>query len=199
MSIQKWISLFIRTLVIGCIVGLVVGVIVEWETLSQGMSDGHVKGAFIDLFIKVVLGGLFSMISQMGFFAYLTLHRIMLGIFRSHSRWGVIQLLLILFVFFDFVYLRYSALHSHGESLWEYIIPPAILLVISLIVAEMKKRDTNKIAYIPTLFFMFVVTTLEWLPDLRQKDNMFWVMGLTLIACNAYQILKLHRLLKETK
>ena len=200
MNIQKWVSLFVKTLLLGCVVGLIVGIIAQWGELVEGFTNGHVTGGLIDLCMKVVLGGLFSVISQMGFFAYLTLHRIMLGVFRSHSRWGIVQWVLILFTFFDLVYFRYSVFAEKGDALWSYFIPPVVLIICSYIVAEIKKRETNHIAFTPTLFFMFVVTTIEWLPDLRQKENnMFWVMGLTLIICNAYQILKLHRLLKDAK
>ncbi|GGE54682.1 KinB-signaling pathway activation protein [Pullulanibacillus camelliae] len=199
MSIRKWVSLFLKTLLLGCVVGLVIGIIVQWHSQLHGLRDGHISGFFINLFVIFVLGGLFSVISQMGFFFYLTLHRIALGIFRSHSRWGIVQWFLIVVTFVDFIYLRYKAF-GHGESVIGYLIPPVVLFIIALVIAEVKKRETNKIAYIPALFFMFVVTTLEWLPVLRQKENsMFWVMGLTLVVCNAYQMLKLHRLLKETQ
>lgn len=199
MSSKKWVSLFLKTLLLGCVVGMVIGIIVQWHTQMQGLYDGHISGFFINLMVIGVLGGLFSVISQMGFFFYLTLHRIALGIFRSHSRWGIVQWFLISVTFVDFIYLRYSAF-GHGEGVGGYFIPPVILIIIALAVAEIKKRETNKIAYIPALFFMFVVTTLEWLPVLRQKETtMFWVMGLTLVVCNAYQMLKLHRLLRQVK
>ena len=62
------------------------------------------------------MGFLFSVISQMGFFAYLTVHRFGLGIFKSVSLWNAVQVVLILFVLFDFVYLRYENFAEPGES-----------------------------------------------------------------------------------
>lgn len=199
MDIRKWVSLFGKTLLLGAVLGLVLGVIFQWNTLVSGYKAGHVKGFYAQLFNLFVFGGLFSVLSQMGFFAYLTVHRIALGMFRSHSRWGIIQVGLILFVFFDLIFLRYTAFADEGDTIWGYILMPIILIIFALIVAEVKKRETNKIAYIPTIFFMFVVTTLEWIPGLRTgADPNVWVMGLTLVACNAYQVLKLHRLVKES-
>ena len=60
------------------------------------------------------VGFIFSVISQMGFFAYLTIHRFGLGMFRSPSLWNIVQLFFIAFVLFDFVYLR-SVLIANGE------------------------------------------------------------------------------------
>jgi len=110
----------------------------------------------------------------------------------------MIQLFLILVTFFDLIYYRFINAHNK-TSLIVYFILPVVLAVISYLVAQKKKRETNQHAFVPTLFFMFVITTVEWLVGLLHNGDtrIIWEIGLALIACNAYQILKLHRLIKE--
>ncbi|KHF28867.1 hypothetical protein LR68_02251 [Anoxybacillus sp. BCO1] len=59
-------------------------------------------------------------------------------------------------------------------------------------------RETNKEAFIPALFFMVVVTVIEWFPVLRiNEENWLYLMLFPLLICNAYQLLMLHRLLRK--
>lgn len=191
MSIRIWVALFIKTLGLGAVAALFFGLI-----LLNPFSTGNFLGFFVT---TAIMGLLFSAISQMGFFAYLTLHRIGLGMFKSHSLWSKVQWVLIAFTFFDLVYLRYQAFAKDHESVFSYLVLPVILLVVSYIVAEIKKRETNHYAFVPTMFLMFVVTAIEWIPDLRTNDQWLWIMGGTLLACNTYQVLKLHRLLRANQ
>lgn len=189
-------SLFGRTIIVGAGVYLIAAVVTQWGDFMRAFSEGHLLGIVIQIINFIIFGFLFSVLSQMGFFAYLTLHRIALGMFRTY--WGPIQLVLIAFAFFDLVYFRYTAFARGGEPVWPYLLLPLILLIVSLVVAEVKKRETNRHAYIPTIFFMFVITVLEWLVGLTHNDTRsIWVIGVTLMACNAYQVLKLHRLIKK--
>ena len=51
---------------------------------------------------------------------------------------------------------------------------------------------TNRTTFVSALFFMVVVTILEWLPVLRpNEESWIYLMIFPLIACNAYQILML--------
>lgn len=193
MNIAKWVRLFFRTLGIGIAVYFIIGAIAEWNGISRYFSTGDIKGVLFTFANFIIFGGMFSVISQMGFFAYLTVHRIGLGIFRSY--WSMVQVVLIAFAFFDLIYFRYTAF---GGAFWTYFIIPVVLLFVSLAVSEVKKRETNRHAYIPTFFLMFVVTTIEWLVGLTQSDSaIIWEIGLTLMACNAYQVLTLHRLIAQ--
>ncbi|WEG12622.1 KinB-signaling pathway activation protein [Pullulanibacillus sp. KACC 23026] len=195
MNVQKWVSFFTKTLLIGALVYFFAGLFTQWHHLSESIHKGTYLGALIQVFVLMVFGGMFSVLSQMGFFAYLTLHRIALGMFGSHSLWANVQWLLIAFAVFDLVYFRHLAFAKNGESIVSDLLLPVILLVIALVTAYYKKRATNSYAFVPTIFFMFVITTIEWLVGLFQKDfSLVCVIGLTLIACNAYQILTLHKL-----
>lgn len=129
----------------------------------------------------------------MGFFAYLTIHRFGLGIFKS--LWNAVQVLLIAFVLFDLVYLRYNAFAEKGESILPYIGLAAIVLAAGLIVAFLKVKQTNKEAFIPAMFFMIVVTVIEWVPVLRVNEHSWvYLMLFPLLICNAYQLMVLHKL-----
>ena len=195
LNVRKWLGLFFTTFILGGIVALATDAAIQWKDLL-GEPTGHIAGFIITAFI---MGLLFSGLSQMGFFAYLTIHRIGLGIFKSHNLWSKVQLLLVVVTFFDLGYFRAAFFGRHGAANWVYWLPPVILLGLSLIVAEWKKKETNRYAFVPTLFLMFVVTVIEWVPALKQNGLYLWVMGITLFVCNTYQVMRLHRLLGQTK
>jgi KinB signaling pathway activation protein len=198
-NVQKWVSFFSKTLFIGAFVYLIIGSIVQRNQLAASFHN-HWPATLIQLFVLMVFGGMFSVLSQMGFFAYLTLHRIAVGMLRSHALWGKVQLVLIAFTFFDLFYFRFTVFSKQDESVLSDVLLPVILLAVSLIVAFIKKRATNAYAFIPTLFFMFVITVLEWLVGLFQHDlGIVWVIGITLIMCNGYQVLTLHKLTIKDK
>ncbi|MFC7394884.1 KinB-signaling pathway activation protein [Scopulibacillus cellulosilyticus] len=199
MNIRKWVSLFFTTLIIGGAAGLVIGYLVEWRSYTDTIFDGKILNFIVSLLTLFGTGCLFSILSQMGFFAYLTIHRIGLGMFGSASLWSKVQLVFILFIFFDLVYFRYQAFGGKHQSIFTFFILPLALLIVSLFIALWKKQETNRYAFIPTLFFMFVVTVIEWLPVLKPNDlRWIWIMGVTLVICNAYQVLILHRLIQKT-
>jgi KinB signaling pathway activation protein len=131
----------------------------------------------------------------MGFFAYLTVHRFGLGIFKSVSLWNGVQVVITLFVLFDLVYLRYETFAKSGDSLLPYIVLVVLLLIPALVTAWFKAKQTNREAFIPALFFMIVVTVIEWFPVLRVNEHSWvYLMLFSLLACNAYQLLILHKL-----
>lgn len=191
---RNWVRLFVSTLLIGAAAGMITGLIVEAKLYKD----------FVDfLALGIWLFGvscIFSLISQMGFFAYLTIHRFGLGIFRSIKLWNAVQIVLIAFVLFDLVYLRYTAFAEKGDSIAPYFIPAAILTVIGLAIAYLKQRETNREAFIPALFFMVVVTTIEWFPVLKANDfEWVTIMFVALVVSNAWQIMLLHRLNANSK
>ena len=195
MTSRNWVRLFMTTLVIGGLTTAIVGFIVRWSEFQSYFTDFRIKDILLTLIWLIVMGFLFSVISQMGFFAYLTVHRFGLGIFKSVSLWNAVQVVLIVFALFDLVYLRYTTFAKSGDSILPYVGLALILLVVSLGAAWMKLKQTNKAAFIPALFFMIVVTIVEWVPVLR-VNNRSWVylMLFALMACNAYQLLILHKL-----
>lgn len=195
MTSRNWVKLFLNTLGIGGLTTAIVGFIVHWNEFLPYFTGLKILDIISAAVWMIVMGFLFSVISQMGFFAYLTIHRFGLGIFKSVSLWNGVQVVLLLFTVFDLVYLRYQSFAKAGDSLWPYMALALFLVVIGLGVAWFKAKKTNSSAFIPTLFFMVAATVVEWVPVLR-VNNQSWLllMGTTLLACNAYQILILHKL-----
>ena len=194
-----WVKLFMRTLLVGGVTTAVLGFIVRWSEFQSYFTEFQIIDILSTTIWLLFMGFLFSVISQMGFFAYLTVHRFGLGIFKSVSLWNAVQVVLILFVLFDLVYLRYENFAEQGESVLPYIGLAALLLIISLIVAWFKAKQTNREAFIPALFVMIVVTAIEWVPVLRVNEKSWLLlMMFALLACNAYQLLILHKLNAES-
>ncbi|OFD68110.1 KinB signaling pathway activation protein [Bacillus mycoides] len=198
MNSRKWVRLFFTTLFLGGISTIFIGFVLEWDKYAKFFQNFDGKEILAVSFWLMGVGFIFSVISQMGFFAYLTIHRFGLGMFRSSSLWNAVQLFFIAFVLFDFVYLR-SVLIANGEvSLGNNILVAGMLFVFGAIVAYIKSKETNKKAFVPALFFMVVVTILEWVPALRINDtDWLYLMVIPLLLCNAYQLLVLHRLIGQ--
>jgi KinB signaling pathway activation protein len=196
---RKWVRLFFTTLFLGGISTVIIGFVLEWDKYAKFFQNFDGKEILAVSFWLMGVGFIFSVISQMGFFAYLTIHRFGLGMFRSSSLWNIVQLFFIAFVLFDFVYLR-SVLIANGEvSLGNNILVAGVLFMFGAIVAYIKSKETNKKAFVPALFFMVVVTILEWVPALRINDtDWLYLMVIPLLLCNAYQLLILHRLIGKT-
>ncbi|ACJ82382.1 KinB signaling pathway activation protein KbaA [Bacillus paranthracis] len=199
MNSRKWVRLFFTTLFLGGVSTVIIGFVLEWDKYAKFFQNFDGKEILAVSFWLMGVGFIFSVISQMGFFAYLTIHRFGLGMFRSPSLWNIVQLFFIAFVLFDFVYLR-SVLIANGEiSLGNNILVAGVLFMFGAIVAYIKSKETNKKAFVPALFFMVVVTILEWVPALRINDtDWLYLMVIPLLLCNAYQLLILHRLIGKT-
>ncbi|MDZ5474678.1 KinB-signaling pathway activation protein [Bacillus sp. 31A1R] len=195
MNSRNLVRLFLSTLLVGGITTGIVGFIVRWDEFQPYFTDFNALEILSILFWLFGVGLIFSIISQMGFFAYLTVHRFGLGIFKSLKLWNAVQLILIVFVLFDLVYFRFKAFAKEGDSILSYVGVAIFIALVGIIIAYIKSKQTNKEAFIPALFFMVVVTTLEWVPVLRvNEESWLYLMLLPLLVCNAYQLLILHKL-----
>ncbi|MEH7010739.1 KinB-signaling pathway activation protein [Neobacillus niacini] len=195
MTSRIWVRLFMTTLFIGGITTAIVGFIINWNEYVHYFTDFRIINILSALFWFILWGFLYSVISQMGYFAYLTVHRFGLGIFKSVSLWNGVQVVFILFVLFDLVYLRYETFAKSGDSILPYIGLTVFLLLVGLVTAWYKAKQTNREAFIPALFFMIVVTVIEWFPVLRvNEQSWLYLMLFSLLACNAYQLIVLHKL-----
>ncbi|MED5076319.1 KinB-signaling pathway activation protein [Geobacillus stearothermophilus] len=193
MNSRKWVRLFLTTLLIGGIATAAVGIVLNWKEFGHLLVRFEVIEFLVVLLWHVGVGFIFSVISQAGFFAYLTVHRFGLGMFRS--LWNAVQLVLIIFVLFDLVYFRYMVFADKGDSIIPYVLTALFILAVGLAVAYIKSAQTNKGAFVPALFFMVVVTVIEWFPVLRINDrDWLYLMLIPLLVCNAYQLLILHKL-----
>ncbi|WP_428910427.1 KinB-signaling pathway activation protein [Niallia sp. Krafla_26] len=197
MTSRNVVKLFFTTLLIGGFVTGITGFVVRWEEFSSYFTNIELLSIVSTFFWLFCFGFIFSLVSQVAFFAYLTVHRFGLGIFRSF--WSSVQVVLIAFALFDLVYFRYKAFAQSGDSVVPYIFPAIMLLVIGLFIGFLKAKQTNKAAFIPAVFFMTVVTIIEWAPILRlNDDNWTYLMIFPLLACNIYQLLILHKLNEDS-
>ncbi|TMW70193.1 KinB activator protein [Alteribacter natronophilus] len=175
---------------------MLMGLMLDFNTHMQDLRQGQIGG----LFMLFTGAGIWTIIAQMGFFAYLTIHRFGLGIFKSLKLWNRVQVVLILFALFDLMFFRYLAFGTADETMFDYAAMPFFLLVYGVIVAYLKAKDTNFTAFIPALFFMVVVTTIEWIPALRENDMTFLITAIVpLLVANTWQLLVLHRLHEQPK
>lgn len=197
---RNWVRLFLSTLLLGGSSTAITGFVVRWDKYGPLFFSMDILGILSVLLLLFGVGLIFSVISQMGFFAYLTIHRFGLGIFRSVSLWNAVQIIMIAFVLFDLVYFRYRFFAQPGDSFIPYGLVAFIILIIGMAVAYVKKIKTNNEAFVPALFFMTVVTTIEWVPALQINDrNWLYLMMFPLLICNAYQLLVLPKLIADSQ
>lgn len=194
------VKLFFTTLLVGGVVTVLTAFIVRWNEFLPYFTDFAIFKILSTAIWMFVLGMVFSVLSQMGFFAYLTVHRFGLGIFKSSSLWNGIQVVLILFALYDLVYFRYKAFAEEGEGILLYLAPAVMILIVGLVVAYFKMKQTNKSAFIPAVFFMTVISIVEWVPALRTDDPRWvYLMIFPLIVCNIYQLFILHKLNEQSE
>lgn len=179
-----------KTLVIGAVTGLITSFFVKSSTYAEVLKPISLELLGVVLF-HIGLGLVFSIISQTGFFAYMFINRYGHSFFRSY--WPLVQILLVAFVLFDLVYFPYQATDI---SLYLLILMSVGIFLIAVFVAVLKVKGTNRSAFIPALFVMVVITSIEWVPGLRASVDYAWLMIIPLLACNAYQLLILHHLTK---
>ncbi|WP_368653740.1 KinB-signaling pathway activation protein [Ornithinibacillus sp. 4-3] len=191
MNSRKLVGFFFKTLFLGAIICLVASFFIKSDVYLDNIKAGEWFG-LVGLFAwYMVYGMLYSIISQAGFFAYLFINRFGLGLFRSF--WPTVQGLLIAFVIFDLVYFPYKA--TEGIALYWFIAMALAIFAYGWIIAKIKAKETHARAFMPALFLMVVMTAIEWVPGLRSEGiDITALMIITLLACNTYQLLMLHRL-----
>ncbi|WP_281884114.1 KinB-signaling pathway activation protein [Paenibacillus sp. YYML68] len=196
MTIRKWFYLFWTTLAIGTVVGILTGLTMQL-TDPEAVLSGKAIG--FTILSSLLIGSTISVLSQMGFFAYLIVRHIFMGMIPKKWIWDYVQIFTIIVVLVDLVYLRYVD-SAHEGSFSTYFLLPAFILIVSVVVAYAKVKATNTSAWIPTLFFMIVLSTLEAIPALRLGKTASTIfMVIPLLACNAWQILILHKVLNTNK
>jgi len=195
-TIRNWVIFFFKALLIGGAVTGVLGLFIRWEdAFAPYVASGEYTEFAASFLWFVFLGMTMSVLSQMGFFAYLTVHQFGVNIFRTLTLWNWVQLLIIALVIFDLIKFRFMPLADTKSQMLLYLGLLTLLLVTGLVVAYLKAKWTKKHTFISALFFMIVITTLEWLPvlmvDEKDVDRYVTLLLFPLLAVNAYQLLKL--------
>ncbi|MCA1057101.1 KinB-signaling pathway activation protein [Rossellomorea aquimaris] len=200
MTIRNWIRFFVHTLTIGGVITAIASLFIRWDQYSPYIQDGNVIGILSSLLWFLFVGFTFSVISQMGYFAYLTIHQFGLGMFKTF--WNSVQIVLIGFVLFDLIYFRFRAFAEEDASYTPYILLGIGILLVGMLVAYVKNKqsDSRVNTFISALFFMVVVTTLEWLPVLLVNSiKWLYLMLIALLVCNAYQLLRLPKYIEQSQ
>ena len=197
MTSRKLVQLFFKTLLLGGAAGLLASFFIEWQQYANVLRPFDLMEVIGLLVFFTGLGFVFSAVSQTGFFAYLFINQFGLGMFRSY--WKLVQVALIAFVVFDLVYFPYK--DAEGKiSVFLFIAIAAGILLYGWIIASIKAKQTNPRAFLPALFLMVVMTTLEWVPGLRVSGYEYaFLMIIPLLVCNTYQLLILHKLSAGTE
>ncbi|MEK3760608.1 KinB-signaling pathway activation protein [Paenibacillus sp. FSL P4-0338] len=192
MSLRKWFYLFWTTLLIGA-----GGAVIAGLALQIGNGGIEFKGTADLLLYSLILlgyGVLVSVYAQLGFFAYLILNYTGIGVFPRKA-WRYIQLVLAVLALFELMFLRTFV--SGDQSARTDLTLGVAILFTALIVSWLKIRSTNASAWVPTFFFMTAITIVEIIGVLRiGVDSATIFILVPLVACNAFQILMLHRVLK---
>jgi KinB signaling pathway activation protein len=197
---RKVVNLFLKTLALGGLVGLIVSLFVNVSgAYTENLQPFNFLGLIGVMLFFIGHGMLYSAVSQTGFFAYLYVHRLGLSIFRSF--WPTVQIVLIAFITFDLIYFPYKDAEGEVSLVW-FILAAVALVAYGWVIAKIKAKETKKHAFVPALFFMVVFTVIEWVPALRiglVGADFSLIMIITLLACNTYQLLVLHRLNNSAK
>ena len=174
----------------------VASLFIRWDFYQPYLVNGEI-GEFIAAFTwMILLGFTMSVIAQAGFFAYLTLHQVGVNIFRTLTLWNWVQMLLIVIVLVDLVVFRFAPGAESAKD-WLLYIGLLLFLVFAAIATALRKIQMTEKQHIliPSVFFMIVITSLEWIIALMgQQGNIDTYVALLLfplVAVNAYQLLML--------
>jgi KinB signaling pathway activation protein len=186
MTIRKLFFLFWTTLLIGGISAPVIGGILQELTGPIGL----------DIERQLWAGVMFGAVAQMGFFAYMVFNMVAVGFLRNQTVYQGLQLLLTLGALYQAAMWGWQK--EDSPSLLNTLILPGTLLIAGLMAAWFKQKATKPEAFVPTVFFMVTATMLEAIPSLEQRSiEMVLLMVCSLLVCNAWQIMQLHRLVKD--
>lgn len=199
MSLKKWFYLFVTTILWGGAAGIVTGLYLQWT--DQEQPFGLSVPALGYNITAMVLGGVtLSILSQMGYFAYLSVRFIAVSILRSRFLWDILQGVLTGVTLFDLAYFRHAYFAPEGSSFLPFFDLPLVLLIVGAFVAFWKVKQTNRSAFVSTLFFISAVTTIEAVPALKLNNTASVLfMMVPLLVCNTWQIMITGKILQNKK
>lgn len=178
------------TLLIGLVSTVIVSFFLGYDKLTIYLTKGEFGEFFAALIWFMGFGLLIASISQLAYFSYLFIHQLGLGIFRSG--WTAVQIVVILFAFFDLIYFRYLRFGRVEGDVLKFIWIPILIVLAAILVSYYKKQWTKANVFVPALFFMIVMTTVELIPFLKVEDTTWlYITIVPLLLCNAFQLLML--------
>ena len=137
----------------------------------------------------VVVGLLVATISQLAYFIYLFINQLGIGIFGKI--WPHVQIVVTVFTIFDLVYFRFLRFGGTDQII-SFIWLPIVVIIFAIITSNIKNKQSKKNLWIPSMFFMIVMTTVELIPFLRVEDTSWIYLTIFgLLLCNSYQLIML--------
>ncbi|MCJ8015036.1 KinB-signaling pathway activation protein [Paenibacillus sp. KQZ6P-2] len=195
MNLKNWSKLFLKTLLVGAIVSIITGFLLPFSRESISFKDA--KDVLFYLLILFFFGAMTSVYSQLGFFAYMILNYTAIGVFRRKT-WQYIQFALAVLALLEVMFFRSFVGKENSQT--ADLLLGVVILFVAVATAYFKVKATNPTAWVPTIFFMTAITVVEMVGALQINDNNATIfIVVPLLACNAYQILILHKLLKPKK
>lgn len=196
MTIRNWIRFFINCLLIGGVVTGVMSLIIRWNDFYQPYFENGEWGEMIAGFVWFIgLGFTMSVVVQTGYFAYLTIHQMGVNIFRSLTLWNWVQILLMIVTVVDLIIFRFKPSAKDLGDWMFYLGLLSILLITAVYTAYKKVKLTGKKhVFISALFFMVVISSLEWLIGLWVRsdgDAYIALLLFPILSVNMYQLLVL--------
>ena len=204
MTIRNWVKFAFWAMLIGGGINAIASLFIRWDFYKPFLSNGEI-GEFLAAFVwMIILGMTMSVIAQAGFFAYLTLHQVGVNIFKSLTLWNWVQVLIIFIVLVDIIVFRFV---PGAETTRDWLIYGGLLFMLiggAVATAVKKVQMTNKPhVLVPTVFFMIVITSLEWIIALMGRteniDTYVTLLLFPILAVNAYQILMLPKYNKQSE
>lgn len=198
MKSREVVQLFFLTLFVGGVSTVLTSFFFRWNEYILLTRNGEIIQLLSLMVWFTCVGFMFSLVSQMGFFVFLTVRRLGISFFKTKELWSIVQVVLIILSLGDFLFFQ-SILKSE-YSMAEQIIPIVTLVGFSILIAYIKVRQTNKLAFIPSIFFMIVISLIEWIPAIQAENNESWLnfMLIPLVICNGYQLFMLTYLQKQS-
>lgn len=187
MTLKYLIQFYRKTLLIGVIVTYLSSLIFGYDKVTKYLFLGEV-GDFIAASVWfVVVGLLVATISQLAYFIYLFINQLGIGIFGRI--WPHVQIVVTIFAIFDLVYFRFLRFGG-TDQIVSFIWLPIAVIIFALVTSQTKNKQSKKNLWIPSMFFMIVMTTVELIPFLRVEDTSWiYITIFGLLICNSYQLI----------
>lgn len=199
MTSKYLVKFYLRTLLIGTIISTVISLFVEYENVTSYLFRGEVGEFLAGLVWFITFGLLIATISQVVYFVYLFIHPLGVGIFRRF--WPYVQLLLIMYAMFDMFYLRFYQVGMDTGHMLNYMIIPVVILAAGLLVARYKVKITgDKNIFIPSLFFMVVMTSITMIPFIFVEDTSWIARSVyAIVVMNAFQLIMMPKYIEASE
>lgn len=183
MRLNAFVFLIASTVILGAFVGVMTsafGVQLYWYT-------------------GIIEGGFLATTSLMGFWAYLMLN-FMASVTLPRRVWRWTQWLVLAIVVYDMLWSRYhidAARHPlHHATYSTFLVQGLWPLAVALLAAVWKRRLSGPGSYLPTVFYLYVFSVVDWLLVIwHHTGPIVNQTGMVMVACNVYMILIYGKLL----